>query len=79
MTKVGNHEMVVLIDSRSTRNFISEKMAMWLQLPVVPTQPFTVTVANGASLKCQGRFENVHVLLQGIPFFFTLYSLPLIG
>ncbi|KAL4318769.1 hypothetical protein GQ457_18G015560 [Hibiscus cannabinus] len=72
-------ELDVLIDSGSTHNFISEKMATWLQLPVIPTEPFTVKVANGAPLKCQGRFENVHVLLQGIPFSLTLYSLPLIG
>ena len=45
-----------------------------MQLPVVPTKPFNVKVANGDSLKCQGRFENVSVLLQGIPF-----TLPLIG
>jgi len=50
-----------------------------LQLLVVPTEPFNVKVANGGPLKCQGRFENVQVLLQGIPFTLTLYSLPLIG
>ena len=77
--KVGNHEMVVLINSKFTHNFISEKMATRLQLPVVPTKPFTVKVANGAPLKCQGLFERVHVLLQGILFFLTFYSLPLIG
>jgi len=36
-------------------------------------------VANGNPLKCQGRFENIHVLLQGIPFMLTLYALPLYG
>ena len=47
---------------------------------MVPTEPFNVKVANGDPLKCQGRFENVSVLLQGIPFTLsTLYSLPLIG
>ncbi|RVW61740.1 hypothetical protein CK203_065070 [Vitis vinifera] len=40
---------------------------------MVPTEPFNVKVANGDPLKCQGRFENVSVLLQGIPF--TKYSL----
>ncbi|KAF2325566.1 hypothetical protein GH714_030427 [Hevea brasiliensis] len=54
-------------------------MVISLQLFVVPTEPFTVKVANGAPLQCQWRFEHVHVLLQGIPFFLTLYSLPLVG
>nr|CAN75225.1 hypothetical protein VITISV_035856 [Vitis vinifera] len=77
--KIGQHEVVVLIDSGSTHNFISEKVADMLHLPVVPTKPFTVKVVNGTPLKCQGRFEHVHVILQGIPFSLTLYSLPLTG
>ncbi|KAL6323861.1 hypothetical protein AAG906_005857 [Vitis piasezkii] len=63
--KVGPHELIVLIDSGSTHNFINERIAELLQLPMVPTEPFNVKVAN--------------VLLQGIPFTLTLYSLPLIG
>ena len=77
--KIRQHEVVVLIDSGSTHNFISEKVADMLHLSVVPTKPFTVKVANGTPLKCQGRFEHVHVILQGIPFSLTLYSLPLTG
>ena len=77
--RIGQCEVVVLIDSGSTHNFISEKIANLLQLPMVPTKPFNVKVANDGPLKCQGRFENVQVLLQGIPFYLTLYALPLIG
>jgi len=79
MEKIGHYEMVVLIDSRFTHNFISEKVANMLQLPVVPTDSFNVRVASGGPLKCQGRFENVHIALQGIPFVLTLYALPLVG
>lgn len=61
MAKIGPYEVVVLIDSGSTHNFISEKVANLLQLPVVPTKPFNVKVANGNPLKCQGRFEHVPV------------------
>jgi hypothetical protein len=79
MARIGNHELTVLIDSGFTHNFISERIANWLHLPVIPTQPFNVKVANGNPLKCQGRFENIHVLLQGIPFMLTLHALPLCG
>ncbi|KAL5779345.1 hypothetical protein ACOSQ2_010082 [Xanthoceras sorbifolium] len=79
IAKVGPHELMVLIDSRSTHNFINDKVAGLLQLPVVPTKPFNVKIANGKPLTCHGRFENVQVLLQGIPFTLTLYSLPLTG
>jgi hypothetical protein len=46
---------------------------------VVPTASFTVRVVNGKKLKCQGRFEEVGVDLQGTHFSLTLYSLPLTG
>ena len=77
--KIGNHEVVVFIDSGSTHNFINAKVANLLHLPVIPTESFIVQVANGQRLQCQGRYEQVHVLLQGIPFSLTLYSLPLTG
>lgn len=62
-TKIGTYEVVVLIDSGSTHNFISDKVAALLHLPVVPTEPFNVRVANGQPLKCQGRFDNIHIFL----------------
>ncbi|KAJ0025652.1 hypothetical protein Pint_07341 [Pistacia integerrima] len=46
-TKIGTYEVVVLINSGSTHNFISDKVAALLRLPVVPTEPFNVRVANG--------------------------------
>ncbi|RVW42820.1 Transposon Tf2-8 polyprotein [Vitis vinifera] len=56
--RIGAHDVVVLIDSGSTHNFISERMANLLRLPMVPTESFTVRVANGENLRCQGRFEE---------------------
>ncbi|KAJ0009874.1 hypothetical protein Pint_33368 [Pistacia integerrima] len=38
--KIGTYEGIVLIDSGSTHNFISDKVAGLLRLPVVPTEPF---------------------------------------
>ncbi|KAK1582669.1 hypothetical protein Q3G72_017159 [Acer saccharum] len=46
-TKIGHYEVVVLIDSGSTHNFINEKVAVMLHLPVVPTEPFNVKVVDG--------------------------------
>ena len=76
---VGSKEMIVLIDSGSTHNFISERVVNTLKLPVIPTNPFTVRVANGNRLQCQGRYEEVPVSIQGITFNLTLYSLPHTG
>jgi hypothetical protein len=76
---IGSCIVIILIDSGSSHNFISERTANLLRLPVVPTETFTIHVANGESLKCRGRFEEVPVDLQGIVFSLTLYSLPFIG
>jgi hypothetical protein len=77
--KMGSHEVMVLIDSGSTHNFISNRLASMLKLPVIPTESFHVRVANGEGLTCQGRYNKVRVELQGTEFYLTLFSLPLIG
>lgn len=77
--KIRHGEMVALIDSGSAHNFIDEKKVNMLQLPLIPTEPFLVKIANGRSLKCQGKFENVPVEIQGKLFFLTLYALPGVG
>ena len=69
--RICSHDVVVLIDSGSTHNFISECVTNLLRLPVVSTESFTVRVANGENLRCQGRFEEVQIDLQGIFFFFN--------
>jgi len=52
-------------------------MANFLRLPVVPINAFTIWVTNKENLKCQGKFNEVQVDLQGSIFSLTLYSLPL--
>ena len=76
---IGYCSVIILIDSGSTHNFISERTATLLRLLVVPTEPFKVQVANGDSLKCRGRFDEASLNLQGVVFSLTLYSLPLTG
>ncbi|KAH9792244.1 hypothetical protein KPL71_004039 [Citrus sinensis] len=77
--KIGPHEIIVLVDSGSTHNFINSHLANMLQLPVQPTSAFPVKVANGEKVICQGKHDKVHVLIQDIPFELTLYSLLITG
>lgn len=69
--------MITLIGSGSTHNFISERMATILHLPVIPTEVFIVRVTNGETLQCKGRFDAVPISIHGSVFNLTLYSLPL--
>lgn len=43
---IQKHKLVALIDSGSTHNFISDKVARELKLLPTATSPFTVRVAN---------------------------------
>ena len=79
MARIRPYKIIVLIDSGSTHNFISTKLSNMLQLPIKPTSAFTVRVANGENLICQGKFEKVHILIQDVPFSLTIYSLPTSG
>ena len=72
MAKIGPYEIVVLIDSGSTHNFINTRLANMLQLPIQPTAAFTVRVTNGEKVTCQGKHEKVQVLIQDVPFELTL-------
>ncbi|KAF2317222.1 hypothetical protein GH714_017976 [Hevea brasiliensis] len=69
-------QLIVLIDSGSTHNFINEKIAGLLKLPARPTTPFNVKVADGSPLRCTGKFKDIAFSLQGIPFTATFFSLP---
>ncbi|KAJ0031866.1 hypothetical protein Pint_12959 [Pistacia integerrima] len=40
--RICHHELEVLIDSGSTHNFLSAKMAQILQLSIIPTKPFVI-------------------------------------
>lgn len=61
--KIGSHDIVVLIDSGSTHNFIISRLASMLQLPIQPTLTFSVRVANGEKVECQEKHEKVRVLI----------------
>ena len=61
--RIDAHDVIILIDSGSTHNFISEHLTNLLRLPVMPTEIFTVWVANGKHVRCQERFEEVQVNL----------------
>ena len=59
---VNGRELVILVDSGSTHNFIRDKVASRLKLPFSSIKPFNVKVANGEPFQCEGKFKNVEWL-----------------
>lgn len=78
-TEIGKQSLLALVDSGSTHNFISERVAQRLRLPITPTTPFSVRVASGAPLKCGGRYEAAALQIGDAKFTVTLHALPLVG
>lgn len=70
---------MALIDSGFILNFIINRVARHLKLPVISTPSFLVKVVNGEPKKCSSQFEIVTMSNRGIPFTITFYSLALTG
>jgi hypothetical protein len=77
--QIGIRTILVLIDSGSTHNFVDHKIAKILALPITPITKFCVTVANGERLSCKEKYVDVKLMVQGLTFTVTLFSLPLTG
>ena len=54
--RIGANDVIALIDSGSTHNFVSERLANALRIRVVPTITFIVRVANGEKNEMLGVF-----------------------
>ena len=72
-------ELIILVDSGPTHNFIRRKVAELPRLPYTPMDAFNVKVENGKPLKCEGRFDDVAVNVQDAKFKVTFFELPLVG
>ncbi|KAF2284990.1 hypothetical protein GH714_034151 [Hevea brasiliensis] len=78
-SKVFQPKISLYALSRWTTQKTIDRMANVLHLPATPIKPFDVKVADGKPLTCRGKFDNVNILIQGIPFALTLYALPVNG
>eukprot|EP00253_Pinus_taeda_P017771 PITA_17771 len=56
---IKHRPVVVLIDSGSTHNFIHQKVAEIVHCFVRAVSNFPVQIADGGTMKCEGRCENV--------------------
>uniref|UniRef100_A0A2N9FZ49 Chromo domain-containing protein n=1 Tax=Fagus sylvatica TaxID=28930 RepID=A0A2N9FZ49_FAGSY len=71
--------VIILIDTGSTHNFMSENMAARLKLQLSGTAKFNVTVASGEKIPSNGRCPRIRVALQGTTLITDFYLLPLEG
>ncbi|KAB1203113.1 hypothetical protein CJ030_MR8G008945 [Morella rubra] len=73
--RVGGQNVVILIDSGSTHNFLDPSIVKRGHLSVDRGEEIRVRVANGELLTSEGRSENVKISLQGNSFLTDTYVL----
>ena len=62
--KIGDREVVILIDCGATHNFISEKIVEELQPNTKSTSNYGVILGSGATVKVKGICEEVEIKLN---------------
>ncbi|KAJ0021021.1 hypothetical protein Pint_31374 [Pistacia integerrima] len=77
--RLQGQEVEVLIDGSFTHNFIQERVAIHLGLPIVAFINFTVIIGNGDHMCCSGVCANASLQLDGHEFPVDLFVLPIHG
>lgn len=62
---INNHHVVILIDSRSSHNFLDPALLKKIQVRVINTIKLQVNVADGAKIQSEGKCTSVSVEVQG--------------
>jgi hypothetical protein len=74
--RVGNKELIVLIDGGSTHNFIDQSVVTKLGLQVVRGKTFKMIVGNKEVIECTRRCLGLSLSIQGITVRADFFVLP---
>jgi hypothetical protein len=58
---IKHRKVIILIDSGSTHNFIHRRITQETNCYIRAVNNFQIMIANGGSMKCGGRCENVYL------------------
>jgi hypothetical protein len=58
---IKHQKVIILVDSGSTHNFIHRRIAQETHCYIHAVNNFQIMIANGGSIKCGGRCENVRL------------------
>ncbi|WVZ02838.1 hypothetical protein V8G54_023644 [Vigna mungo] len=77
--RISKKQVTVLVDGGSTHNFIQDREAKFLNLPLQPTPTLKVMIDNGSVIKCHQFCPAVPISIQGHIFTVDLHVLPING
>lgn len=72
-----DQQVLFLVDSGSTHNFVSSKATNWVHLQPNSSGKLEVLIASGEKLVNPSRCAQVQVRLQKVPFEIDFFILPL--
>jgi hypothetical protein len=61
---IKHRKVIILVDSGNTHNFIHCRIAQETHCYIHVVNNFQIMIANGGSMKCGGRCENVHLQIS---------------
>ena len=76
---IKKKNVIVLIDSSSTHNFIHCKVAKELNCFLCPAPECQVMVANGGNINCSGKCHNIKLTMGEYIFNSPILSIPMGG
>jgi hypothetical protein len=76
---IKKKKVIVLIDSRSTHNFIHYKLAKDLNCFVYPVPEFQVMIADGGTINCSGKCNKINLTMGEYVMNSPMISIPMGG
>jgi hypothetical protein len=76
---IKKKNVIVLIDSGSTHNFIHYKLAEALNCFVYPTPKFQVMIAYGGTITCSGKCNKINLTMGEYVMNIPMVSIPMGG
>lgn len=77
--RIGHLDVILLVDTGSTHNFIDFRLAKMLRVPIAPIDRLKVLTACGDNLYTQGLYRAVTWVTQGYQFSTNFLTLLLKG
>lgn len=75
---IKQREIVVLVDFKSTHNFLSQQVVEELSLPIDKSIPLQVGVASGMKMISVGKCSHIELQMQGHVFMPEFHVIHLI-
>ncbi|VFQ65802.1 unnamed protein product [Cuscuta campestris] len=76
---ISSKEVLLLVDSGSTHNFISDSVVRDLNLPTLSIPTFGVQIGDGSVVRCNQICKGIEVMISGLKITQDFYPFSLVG